>query len=187
MAMKFWKESSSRFKRFITIIFFLVLSIVVTVAGILTPMSLQDAQDRSKDLNTTQQEIRSLSVWEMTLAIFENNFLICLLMFIPFVGFFIGSYVLYNTGLVIGAVGLTSDPHISGVLIFLALFIFPFSWLEYIAYATGFSGNLWLSWRIIRRKGLWELRRTAKLIAISAGLLFAGALIEALIIASSPA
>ncbi len=186
MALKFWKESSSRFRRFLTIIFFFLLSIVVTVAGILTPMSLQDAQDRTKELNKTREEITKLPVWEMALAIFENNFLITLLIFIPFVGLFIGSYVLYNTGLVIGASGLASEPQISGMVLFLVLFIFPFFWLEYIAYATGFSGNLWLSWRIIRRRGLWELKRTVKLIAISAGLLFAGAVIEALIIASSP-
>lgn len=184
MALKFWKKSSSRFKRFVTIILFFLLSIAVTMAGILTPMSSQEAQDRAKDLNTTQEQISSMPVWEMTLAIFENNFLICLLMFIPLVGFFIGSYVLYNTGLVIGAIGLTNAAHVSGMLVFFALFILPFSWLEYIAYATGFSGDLWLSWRIIKGKGLWELKRTAKLVAISAGLLLAGAIIEAVVIAS---
>ena len=182
MALTFWKESSSRFKRVLTIVLFFLIAIAITMAGILTPMSSQDAQSRAQDLNTTQEQTSSMPLWEMIFAIFEHNFLICLIMFIPLAGFAIGSYVLYNTGLVIGAVGMTTSTHVPGTLIFLALFLFPHSWLEYIAYSTAFSGNLWLSWRIIKGKGLWELRRTVKLIAICAGLLFAGAIIEAVII-----
>jgi Stage II sporulation protein M len=185
MALKFLNESSSRFKRFLTIVIFFLIAVAVTIAGILTPMSAQDAENRTKDLNTTQQQIGKLPLWEMVVAIFQNNFLICLIMFIPFVGFFIGSYVLYNTGLVVGAIGMTNQAHVPGILVFLSLFIFPFSWLEYIAYAMGFSGNLWLSWRLIKGRGLFELKRTAKLIAISAGLLFAGAVIEAVLITLS--
>jgi len=177
-----WRQLTPRAKRIFAILAFFLLSIIVTVAGVLAPMSFGDAQSLSQGLAETRQEIDSMDLVHSTVAIFENNFLISLVMFVPFVGPFFGFYVLHNTGLVISAVSQTSSPPVPGLLTFFLLWFYPFTWMEFIAYATAIAESVWLAWRIIQRKGLRELKMTGILIGSVAIILLAAALIEAALI-----
>jgi hypothetical protein len=66
--------------------------------------------------------------------------------------------------------------------IFLLLFLFPFTWLEFFAYSIALTESVWLIRRIVQRRAVSELRSTGILIAVCASLLLAGAIIEAAII-----
>jgi len=116
--------------------------------------------------------------------IFENNFLIDLIMFVPVVGPIFGSYALYNTGRAINAESSSANntSHVPGVVLAFVLFVFPDTWLEFIAYSTALAASLWLTWSIIVRRAGHEIIRTAEFVAICAGLLLLGAFIEAYII-----
>ena len=179
MAFDIWRNSSSRFKRFLTIGTFFVLALIITIAGTLTPLTSEEISSRTQDLNELRQNVS-------VQMIFGNNMMITMLMFVPVLGPLLGSYVLYNTGLYIGADTAATKINISPALVFLTYFIFPFAWLEFIAYSVAFAASVWLTWRIIQRKGKYELVRTCIFIAICAVLLLIGAVIEAMLIGLSP-
>lgn len=164
-------------KRIVTILAFFILSFLIAIVGILTPLSAQALQDNSNELEQVRQSLKDMNVWQVTAAIFENNFMITLIMFIPFAGPAYGLYTMYNTGLVAGAYA--SVNHLPGVMSFLLLFILPDTWLEFAAYSTAMASSVWLVWRIIQRRGKRELSRTGMFIVICAGMLLLGALIEA--------
>jgi uncharacterized membrane protein SpoIIM required for sporulation len=178
--LSFWRASTTRRKRVLSILAFLLLSVAVATAGLLTPLSNEESQSLNKQLEQMQQDIRNMTILSSTRTIFENNFEICLVMFVPIAGPFFGLYVLYNTGLVIGAQSATHG--VSALPIFMLLFIFPFTWLEFFAYSTALSESVWLTRRIVQRRALKELRSTGILIGVCAGMLLAGAIIEAAII-----
>jgi len=184
--LSLWKNSSSRFKRFLTILAFFVLSIAITVAGVLTPLSLEKSRDIGSELKQAEQDVKGMDIWHGAAYFFTHNFPICLVMFVPVVGPLFGSYVFYNTGVVLAAetnvAAAENTMHIPPLLIFLLLFLFPHTWLEFIAYSTALAANVWLTWRIIQRRSLKELSRTIIFIAICAALLLAAAILEAAVI-----
>lgn len=180
----FWGKSSVRSRRILTVLVFFLLSIVITVAGVLTPLSLEDSKAMDDELKQIQDDLKGMNVWQSTVYIFTNNFKICLLMFIPIAGPFIGSYILYNTGLVIGAESRVMN--MPGLIVFVALFLLPHAWLEFAAYSMAFAASVWLTWQVIKRQAKRELLQTCKYIAICALLLFVAGFIEAYLIASFP-
>jgi len=90
------KHTPTKIKRILTIALFFLLSIVITIAGVLTPLSLGEAGGIEKELEETREHVN-------VQLIFGNNFMICLAMFVPVAGPIFGSYVLYNTGVAIAA------------------------------------------------------------------------------------
>jgi hypothetical protein len=107
-------------------------------------------------------------------------------MFIPFVGPIFGLLVLYNTGVVIAAETIATSPQVSPLLTLFMLFVFPFTWMEFISYSTGFAESVWLIRRGTQGLGKRELKNAAILIAIVAVMLLLAAIIEvALILAST--
>jgi len=181
---KFWTHSKRQ--RVLTIVIFFVFAILATVIGILVPLSAQSAASENNALNNTQHQIHGMDLLHRTAAIFENNFEICLIMFIPVVGVILGSIVMFNTGSYIQAEIITDNAtkgtNYPPILAFLVLFIFPFTWLEFISYSTAFSESFWFIRRGLQGKWVREIINLAKLVAITAVLLAAGALIEALLI-----
>lgn len=173
MAFNFWRNAPTKIKRILTIAAFFVLSIIITVAGVLTPLSHEEASEIEKELEEIQENIN-------TQLIFGNNFMICLAMFVPVAGPIFGSYVLYNTGVVIAAASVVEGW--PSLLVFLFLFAFPFTWLEFLAYSAAFAESIWLTWRIIQRKGKKELVNTCMLISICAVMLLTAAIVEMAII-----
>jgi uncharacterized membrane protein SpoIIM required for sporulation len=180
MAIGIWRNSTSRFKRFMTIGAFFILALIITIAGTLTPLTSEEASSMTQELDA-MREVVSVQM------IFGNNMMISMLMFVPIVGPLFGSYVLYNTGLYIGAETAAREVSISPALVFLTYFIFPFAWLEFIAYSMASAASVWLTWRIIQRKAKHEIVRTCIFIAICAVLLLIGAAVEVVLIGLSPA
>ncbi len=180
--LRFWRQLTPRNKRILTVGIIFVITIIVTVAGILTPLSPADAEQLSNGLNHTRSNIESMDLIHATAAIFENNFLIALIMFIPFFGPFFGVYVLYSTGVVLSASAATSAFHEPALLDFLVLWIFPFTWMEFISYSLAITESVWLAGRLMQRKGLREIKTTAIFLGIVAITLFFAALIEAVLI-----
>jgi uncharacterized membrane protein SpoIIM required for sporulation len=180
----FWSGSSSRSKRIITIIACFLFITVLSIAGTLTPISAKYSKDTNNQLNQEHSSIENGGVLGGALLIFENNFLIDLVMFIPVAGPIFGSYVIYNTGRGINAESNSPNntSHVPATVLLFLLFVFPDTWLEFIAYSTALAASIWLTWGILQGRGRHEITRTAEFIAICAGLLLLGAFIEAYII-----
>ena len=148
----------------------------MTCVGTLTPLSKQEAEEINQDLENLRENIS-------VQYIFGNNLLICLVMFIPIVGPIFGLYALYNTGVVIEAqIVAASSTGLSPILVFFVLFLFPFTWLEFISYSTAFAESVWIIRRFTQRLGRREIKNAAVLIAIVTILLLIGAVIETVLI-----
>lgn len=183
LAFDFWKRAPTKIRRILTIAAFFFLSITITVSGILTPLSDEEIETLGEGLKETQETVDSLPEVQQVSFIFGNNFMICLAGFVPIAGPIFEFYVLYSTGVVISAYatyheGIQASPLLS----FLLSFIFPFTWLEFLAYSTAIAESFWLTWRIIQRKGKIEIKNACILISICAVMLLVAAIIEAALI-----
>ncbi|MDI6846587.1 MAG: stage II sporulation protein M [Candidatus Bathyarchaeia archaeon] len=174
MALDFWKSATTRIKKILTVAAFFLLSLIITIAGVLTPLSPSEASDIKQELEQMRENIS-------VQLIFGNNFMICLAMFIPVAGPVFGCYVLYSTGVVIAAESLSEG--LPPLIVFLFLFAFPFTWLEFLAYSIAFAQSVWLTRRIIQHRGKRELVNTCILISICAVMLLIAAIIETALIA----
>lgn len=175
--MSFWTQASPFRKRLYSIIAVFILSVLLVVIGSLVPLSEADANMISNELNQTLSEHKASD----TLAqyIFLNNFSICLLMFIPLVGAALGFFILFETGIALGAIALTQGFPTS--LALLSLVITPVFWLEFIAYSLAMAESIWLFRRLMQKR--WrELKWTGLFIGIAAALLIVGAIVEMWII-----
>ena len=107
-------------------------------------------------------------------------------MFIPVVGAIIGLFIMFSTGVAIGAIlsvqstagtsaaAANIDPTTAILVLASAGLVFL---LEYVSYSIGISESIWLFRRLTQRR--WrELKNTAILIGICALLLTIGAIIE---------
>jgi len=174
LALDFWKSATTRIKKILTIAAFFLLSLIITIAGVLTPLSPSEASDIKQELEQMRENIS-------VQLIFGNNFMICLAMFIPVAGPVFGCYVLYSTGVVIAAESLSEG--LPPLIVFLFLFAFPFTWLEFLAYSIAFAQSVWLTRRIIQHRGKRELVNACILISICAVMLLIAAIIETALIA----
>jgi len=156
----------------------LVVALVITVIGSLAPMDAQEAEQISSDLNQTVNALEENG--GLTQYIFGNNFLICLLMFIPVVGPVLGCCVLFNTGAAIGAIAASGGYPV--ILAFVALFLTPVAWLEFAAYSISMSESVWLFRRILQGRGKHEFKNACFFLTLCAVLLLVGAVVEAVII-----
>lgn len=182
MTARFFNRSSSKTKRIITIAIFFAFTIVATCVGAIQTLSQQEATQITDDLNQLRDNITIQYV-------FGNNLFICLMMFIPVVGWVLGFWVLYNTGVVIAAQGMSVSAHgVPALALFFALFIFPFTWLEFISYSVGLAESFWLTFRVIQSfasKGISfkrELKNASTLITIVTLMLLVAAIIEVVLI-----
>jgi uncharacterized membrane protein SpoIIM required for sporulation len=185
----FWTNASQKRKRIYSIIAIFVIAFLVTVIGSYLPLSSSDAQTISENLNSTLNQYRANNT--LTQYIFLNNFGICLAMFIPLFGAALGMFILFETGIALGAITTTQGyPVWIGLA---SLVITPVFWIEFIAYSIAMAGSIWLFRRIVKaiaskepgqgRLILWhELKWTAIFIGTCAGLLAIGAVVEAWLI-----
>jgi hypothetical protein len=177
MSLSIWRNASPIHKRILSIVAIFIVAIMITVIGSLMPMDPQQAKDISNNLNQTVNTMKQ----DDTLLpyIFGNNFMICLLMFIPVIGPLLGFYILFNTGTVIGAISTAEG---ISPIIALALTLIPIGLIEFTAYSTAMTESIWLFRRITQKKGIHELKNTCVFISIAAVLLFLGAVIETILI-----
>jgi hypothetical protein len=175
--LSFWKNASQKRKRIYSIVFVFLIAVLVTVIGSAIPLSSSDAYTISQNLNSTLNENRANNT--LTQYIFINNFSICLLMFIPVAGAALGMFILFNTGIALGAIAATQGyPAYIGLI---SLFATPIFWIEFIAYSIAMAESIWLFRRLTQKR--WhELKWTAFFIGSCAGLLAIGAIVEAWLI-----
>jgi hypothetical protein len=173
MGLNMWRTASPRRKRILSTIVVFIVAIMITVIGSLMPMDPQQAKDVSNNLNQTVNTMKQ----DDTLLpyIFGNNFMICLLMFVPVIGPLLGFYILFNTGTVIGAISAAEG--IPTIVALAATFI-PIGLIEFTAYSAAMTESIWLFRRILQGRGLRELKNAGLFVSISAVLLLLGAVIE---------
>ncbi|MBX5327852.1 MAG: stage II sporulation protein M [Candidatus Bathyarchaeota archaeon] len=175
MKFEFWNQFSPFHKRIFVIAVFFIISVIVTIAGTLIPLSAAEADEINDTVNQTRNTLNNMPLLNQVTFIFGNNFFICLLAFIPIAGIFLELYALFSTGITIAGLsyGLAHPS-----LVFLNLLVLPFGLLEFIAYSIGISEGVWLFWRIIKHRGRKELVYASMFITICALLLLAAAFIE---------
>ncbi len=171
--LSFWKNASSKRKRIYFILFVFIVSVIVTVVGSFVPLSQSDAATISNQLNETLRTHRSNG--SLTEYIFLNNFEICLLMFVPIIGPVLGLFILFETGVALGAISSVQGYPVE--LGLLSLILTPVFWLEFAAYSTAMAESIWLFRRLLQKRWL-ELKNTAILIGICAAILVVGAVVE---------
>ncbi|MCS7125135.1 MAG: stage II sporulation protein M [Candidatus Bathyarchaeota archaeon] len=176
----FWKGLPTKVKRIIAILMFFLLSIAATVAGVSTPLTREEVSSINEEMKELREYVLKVDIFRGSTLIFGNNFFLCLSFFAPFAGPVFGFYVLYSTGVVIAAQSIDSgiNPHWT----FLSLFIFPFTWLEFLSYSIAFAESAWLSWRIVKRNWKRELVNACIMVSICAVMLLMAAFIEMAII-----
>jgi len=189
---QFWLTASPRRKRVYAILAVFILSLLVTLIGALVPVSPETAKIISDQLNQTVTDGQSQGT--LPLDIFVNNFSLCLLMFIPIAGFFIGMFILFSTGQAFRAVfevqmasGVaTATPEVSiatTTLVLVLIGVGAVFLLEFITYAIGMTESLWMFRRILQNKWKRELKWLIIFIGIAALLLIIGAIVETATIA----
>jgi hypothetical protein len=183
--ISFWKNASPKRKRIYSLTFVFVLSITATLVGMLVPLSQQEAQIISDQLNQTVSQNTAKGTLIPTILL--NNLSLCLLMFIPLAGFAIGLFILFSTGMAIRAVfdiqsatvisgAASADIQASTAILALGLIGLTFL-LEYVSYSLAMTESVWLFRRILQKR--WrELKNTAIFIGIVALLLVLGAIVE---------
>ena len=172
--LSFWKSASIKRKRLYSLFFIFLLSVMVTFAGTLVPLSDEDAKMLSDNVNQILVENDDLG--SLSVAIFVNNFRLCLLMFIPVVGAIFGMFVLFSTGVGLSALSMTQGIPVG--IAFLSLMITPIFWIEFASYSLGMSESIW-SFRRFTQKRWAYLAWTAIFIGMTAVLLAIGAVVEA--------
>lgn len=178
MSLEFWKSASPFVRRIITIIIVFIFAVIITVAGTWAPIEEQEAKKIDNELNQTLESLKTNNL--VLQYIFGNNFMLALLMFVPVIGIIFGAYVLYNTGAVIAAIAISNK--FPPALSLIALFLTPVAWLEFIAYSTAMTESIWLTLRLLQRKGKREIIHACKFISICAVILLVAAIIETIII-----
>jgi hypothetical protein len=146
--------------------------------GAAKPLTSQEIEELGKIPEQLDNMLHSMTVLPGTLSIFGNNFMISLLGFLPFAGPVFNAYAAYNSGVISEAFMLRAHWQGPPFLLTLKLFVFPFCWMEFIAYSLAFSESIWLSWRIIKGKAKSELLKLLILVLVCAAILLAAAFIE---------
>jgi hypothetical protein len=184
----FWNNASPKRKRIYSIVFMLALAIATTLIGTLVPLSAQDAKQINDSLNQTVTTNRANGT--LIPSIFINNFGLCLAMFIPLAGAVFGLFIMFNTGIALGAelrvqstsASTAAASSISPTTAIIALFFIGLTFLlEYVSYSIGIAESVWLFRRLTQHR--WgELKNTGILIGVVAALLITGAAVETWVI-----
>jgi len=159
-----------------------VLCLAITAVGAVSKVESSEAHEIIGEFDKMEELLNDVGLQ----FIFGNNLMYCMIMFIPALGPYYGLMVLYSTGKVLAALGVTSGVNPLGL--FFSLFMYPHAWLEYISYSLAISESFWLIYAIIKDRGRGlrsELSTAAKVMAICAVLLLLAAFAEMYIISSS--
>jgi uncharacterized membrane protein SpoIIM required for sporulation len=162
-------------KRGVWVIVFFVVAVTIMAVGAKLPVNPTDAQTSYNELQTEFKYVATVP------GIFGNNFFQSLILFTPFVGPLYGALVFFNTGTVIAIIASATNSD-AGVQ-FAELFIYPHTWLEFIAYSLAMSQSVFLSTAVVRERVRQELVRTCIIITVCALILLIAAIFEVTLIA----
>jgi hypothetical protein len=164
-------------RRGIWIIAFFAAAVVIMAIGAMVPISHTDAEPIYNEFENELKYIATVP------GIFGNNFFHSLIMFTPFVGPLYGGFVFFNTGTILEIIAIVQNTNTG--LLFVTLFLFPHTWLEFFAYSLAMSQSVFLSMAIVRGRFRQELVRTCVIMAVCALILLLAALAEVIIISAS--
>jgi hypothetical protein len=166
----------------------LLLAILATMIGTLVPLSAHDAQVINDGVNQTVTT--NTANGTLIPSIFINNFGLCLVMFIPLAGAVFGLFIMFNTGIALGAeirvqsatASTAAAANISASTAMVGLLFIGLTFLlEYVSYSIGMSESVWLFRRLSQKR--WShLKNTGILIGVVAALLITGAIVETWVI-----
>jgi len=156
-----------------TVLFF-IIALIITSFGALSPVNEGEIKQYRKFEEEELPHVINVQY------IFGNNFMICLGMFVPFFGPFWGAYVLFSTGKALAVMGAINNVH--PVVLLATTFLFPFAWMEYIAYSFALTQSLWLAMAIFQRKFKTETKHACLMVTLTAIILFVAAVIEVALI-----
>ena len=165
--------------RIIVLLIAFVLCLAITASGAMSNVGASEAQDMAGQFDKIDELLNAVGLE----FIFGNNLKHCIIMFVPGLGSFYGGFVLYSTGRVLAALGVTAG--VNPLELLITLFIYPHAWLEYLSYSLAISESFWLIYATARFRGRGlrnELSTAAKAIAICAVLLLLAAFAEMYVI-----
>lgn len=162
-------------RRWVWVVAFFAAAVIIMAAGAAMPVNPTDAQTSYNELQTEFKYIATVP------GIFGNNFFQSLIMFTPFIGPLYGALVFFNTGIVIAIIA--SATNTNAGLLLMTLFLYPHTWLEFIAYSLAMSQSVFLSIAIVRGRFRQELVRTCVIMAVCVLILLLAALLEVILIA----
>ncbi|MCS7094399.1 MAG: hypothetical protein NZ988_01135 [Thaumarchaeota archaeon] len=128
-------------------------------------------------------ELTSIAVSiDSPLTIFANNAAIALLMSVPLIGTAAGIYVIYNTGLYVSAIAITTG--VPPIALALVPILAIYGALEFFAYGICFNEGIRILLSVIKRELKSQIRLVAYMIGLGVLVLFVAALLEFLILES---
>ena len=186
---QFWLNASPKRKRIYSVIFVFLLAVLFTVLGVIIPASPVEEKMVYDQLNSTLTQGTATNT--LPIAIFRNNFLLCLAMFIPLAGLPFGLFLMFSTGQGFRAVfdlqasgaipTPAAPPDLTATTAFLVLAFAGLTFLlEYASYSIGMTESVWLYRRITQHRWKRELKTTAIMIGVVALLLTIGAIVESI-------
>lgn len=150
---------------------FMVILIALLAVGAYTPMSRVEAQAVVSQFNEMLPRLITNPV-----GIFLNNFLASLLMMIPAVGMALAAFIVYNTGLVIGAYSIVHDMPVALSLVIPFFTVYGF--IEMLAYGFAVSQSFFLISSVFKKRFKNELHLVPPSVIAVVSLLLLGALVE---------
>jgi uncharacterized membrane protein SpoIIM required for sporulation len=161
-------------RRGVWIVAFFIISVAIMWIGSQVPVGSTDAQSTYNELENEVKYTATLP------GIFGNNFFQCLILFTPFIGPLYGVLVFFNTGFVIAVIAAVRSAN--PTMLFVTLFLFPHTWLEFFAYSLALSQSAFLAIAIIKGRFRQEAVRTCVIITICALVLLLAAVAEVILI-----
>ena len=158
--------------RIISLAVIFILCVLSTLSGALAKISVEDANKMNRELEELRNSVSASAVQ----TIFGNNYMHTLIMFIPIAGPGWGFYVLHNTGRFIAAISVIE--RVNPVLLTFTLFLYPFTWMEYISYTLAISESIMLTYSIFKRTFKSEFIKMSIIAFSCAVILLLAALIE---------
>ena len=169
--------SKNKENRLLWISILFALAVVIMAVGASMPVDPVEAERIYDELQKELQQIGNVQF------IFGNNFMHTLIMFTPFLGPIYGMFIFFNTGTIIAI--MAAAYHVSPGLLFVLLFLFPHTWLEFIAYSLALSQSVLLTMAIFKGRFKEELKRTCIIITICALILLLAAVVEMILVSLS--
>jgi len=159
-------------RRLFVFLLALLVEFAIFVFGLVTPLSVPAQQTLENQTSAQFAAVPTASAQQLVTLIFTHNLLLAYLELVPVLGAFVFVYSIYVTGLVAQVIAASAGyPGQLGVI----LFVFPYSLVEFSAYAIAVASGvmLLLAWRRktlnreIRVFGL-ELVAVAAVLALAA-------------------
>lgn len=147
--------------------------------GTMIPVSHSTIQQISNQNSSLASSVASLEFLARAFFIFVNNFRLGAPEVIPFAGWYLLGYSMYNTALALEVVGITQ--HIPPLLVSFTLIFQPHSWLELPSYAVATTQSFYILSTVARRSSFkFEVVRTGVVLVWVTVELMLAALLESL-------